>query len=228
MVEWWTYAAEDFVPYSARSYWRLIERHNGAIWPTQVVAIAGGLACLWQVMWPRPIVIRALMVGFAIAWAWIAWAFLLSTYQDLNWAAPYLAAGYFVQAGMLAVVALLAPTPIRSPIGLQRSAGACVLAYAVLFHPLLPLITDRALATSEVVAVVPDPTALATIGFLLSTLHTRTALVLCLLPAMSCVLSAMTQSVLAQTEALLLITGLLVAFFGVAAAWIEGGGRREF
>jgi hypothetical protein len=39
MREWWTYSAEDFLLFSSRSYWRLIERHNEALWPAQIMAL---------------------------------------------------------------------------------------------------------------------------------------------------------------------------------------------
>ena len=47
MSEWWTYRLSDFLMFSPRTYWRLIENYNQAIWPAQVVALAAGLVLLW-------------------------------------------------------------------------------------------------------------------------------------------------------------------------------------
>ena len=43
MPEWWTYALSDFLLFSPRTYYRLIERHNAAVWPAQIVTLGLGL-----------------------------------------------------------------------------------------------------------------------------------------------------------------------------------------
>ena len=51
MSEWWTYTLSDFLLFSARTYYRLFELYNLAIWPAQSVALALGsivLALLWR------------------------------------------------------------------------------------------------------------------------------------------------------------------------------------
>ena len=35
MSEWWTYSLSDFLLFSPRTYYRLFELYNLAIWPTQ-------------------------------------------------------------------------------------------------------------------------------------------------------------------------------------------------
>ena len=35
MPEWWTYSLSDFLMFSPRTYYRLFELHNAAIWPAQ-------------------------------------------------------------------------------------------------------------------------------------------------------------------------------------------------
>ena len=46
MSEWWTYSLSDFLMFSPRTYYRLFELYNAAIWPAQLVAIALGVAIL--------------------------------------------------------------------------------------------------------------------------------------------------------------------------------------
>jgi hypothetical protein len=43
MSEWWTYALSDFLLFSPRTYYRLIERHNAAVWPGQILSLGLGL-----------------------------------------------------------------------------------------------------------------------------------------------------------------------------------------
>ena len=46
MSEWWTYSLSDFLLFSPRTYYRLFELYNAAIWPAQMLALALGLAIL--------------------------------------------------------------------------------------------------------------------------------------------------------------------------------------
>ena len=51
MSEWWTYSLLDFLLFSPRTYYRLFELYNLAVWPWHVLAIVLGLAVL--VFWLR-------------------------------------------------------------------------------------------------------------------------------------------------------------------------------
>ena len=51
MSEWWTYSLSDLLLFSPRTYYRLFELHNLAVWPWHVLAILLGLAVL--VLWLR-------------------------------------------------------------------------------------------------------------------------------------------------------------------------------
>ena len=51
MSEWWTYSLSDFLLFSPRTYYRLFELYNLAIWPAQILALALGLAIL--ALWLR-------------------------------------------------------------------------------------------------------------------------------------------------------------------------------
>ncbi len=44
MSEWWTYSLSDFLLFSPRTYYRLSELYNIAIWPAQIVMLALGVA----------------------------------------------------------------------------------------------------------------------------------------------------------------------------------------
>jgi len=44
MSEWWTYRLTSFLLFSPRTYYRLLELYNLAIWPAQLAGMAIGLA----------------------------------------------------------------------------------------------------------------------------------------------------------------------------------------
>ena len=53
MSEWWTYSPENFLMFSARTYYRLFERHNAALWPGHIVALLAG-AAVFALLWRQP------------------------------------------------------------------------------------------------------------------------------------------------------------------------------
>jgi hypothetical protein len=46
MSEWWTYRPHDFLLFAPRTYYRLFDLYNEAVWPLHIAAAAIGLAVL--------------------------------------------------------------------------------------------------------------------------------------------------------------------------------------
>ena len=108
MSEWWTYTLSDFLLFSPRTYYRLIELYNLAIWPAQIVGVAIGLAIVALLVTKcggRDRIIAGLL---AACWLWIAWAFHYQRYAQINWAAPWFAAAFAFQALLLVGLGVLA------------------------------------------------------------------------------------------------------------------------
>ena len=82
MAEWWTYALPDFLLFSPRTYYRLFELYNAAVWPGQVLAAAAGLAIVAMLRKPRPWQGRVVAVLLAACWLWIAWAYQRDAWGD--------------------------------------------------------------------------------------------------------------------------------------------------
>src|SRR5262245_21982907 len=98
MSEWWTYRLYDFLLFTPRTYYRLFELYNAAIWPAQFVAIALGvlllLMCARRAGRPATMLLAAL-------WIWVAVAFLALRYATINWAATYAAWAFGAEAALL-------------------------------------------------------------------------------------------------------------------------------
>jgi hypothetical protein len=167
MSEWWTYTLSDFLLFSPRTYYRLFELHNAAWWPVHVVAVAGGVAIVVLAKRDGPAAGRAVAAMLAVAWAWVAWAFLWQRYATINWAAPWLAAAFVVQAVLFGIFAI-------RPRGLALASGPAslvhtglaVAASGVLAYPLASIALGRGIAAAEVFGMAPDPTVFATLGIL--------------------------------------------------------------
>lgn len=161
MSEWWTYRLSDFLMFSPRTYWRLVELYNRELWPAQLAATLLGAALL-VLAW-RGRFTRAVPAVLAAGWLWTAWAFLAQRYADINWGARYLAMAFCAQALLLlALTAASKPPDHRS----GRATGA-LLALAALAYPATALLWGRPWAQAETLGLMPDPTALYTLGLLL-------------------------------------------------------------
>jgi hypothetical protein len=189
MSEWWTYSLSDFLMFSSRSYYRLIESYNAAFWPAHVLALVAGVIVLGAIARPRQHLQRIAALVLTAAWGWVAWAYHLERYAEINTAAPYFAAAFAVQALLLcwlayrpANAANAAPPPQRMALGLT---GLAIFAY-----PLLALARDGGTwRQTEVFAIVPDPTVVATLGALLAW---RASATLWLIPVLWCLVSGAT------------------------------------
>jgi hypothetical protein len=168
MSEWVTYSLSDFLLFSPRTYYRLFELHNRAIWPAQILTLALGLAILWLARrggaW-RSRLIAAILTG---CWLWVAWAYHLQRYATINWAATYFAAGFALEALLLAWIGIVrGALPVRHGGSAIGRAGLLIFLFALLVQPLIALLLGRPWIQAEAFGAAPDPTALATLGVLL-------------------------------------------------------------
>ena len=167
MSEWWTYTLSDFLLFSPRTYYRLFELHNAAWWPVHFVAVVGGVAIVILAKRDGPAAGRAVAAMLAVAWAWVAWAFLWQRYATINWAASWLTAAFLVQTVLFGLCAM-------RPRGLALASapaslvytGLAVAACGVLAYPLVGIALGRGIAAAEVFGMAPDPTVFATLGIL--------------------------------------------------------------
>jgi hypothetical protein len=165
MSEWWTYTLSDFLLFSPRTYYRLIERHNAAVWPAHIAALALGAAVLALLRRPAPWQGRAVAGMLALLWAWVGWAFVGGRYATINWAAGYLAWLFAIEAALLAWIGV-ARGGLRFRADRSR-AGLMLYVAALALYPLLSLPLGRGAAQAETFGVTPDPTAVGTVGLLL-------------------------------------------------------------
>ncbi|HSI56673.1 MAG TPA: DUF6064 family protein [Ideonella sp.] len=165
MSEWWTYRPSDFLMFAPRTYWRLFEQQNEAWWPAQPLLLLAGLGwLLWLTRRGSPS-LRTGAAGLAAASAFVGWAFMLQRYAPVNWAAAGFAAVFFALALALAVAAALGELRVANG-RIRRRVGLALLAAGLLAWPLLAPAFGRPWLQAEIFALAPDPTAIATLGFL--------------------------------------------------------------
>jgi hypothetical protein len=211
MSQWWTYRPEDFLLFSPRVYWRMFELHNAAFWPLHLATLAAGLTIILLV--PRSPPRPGPWVGLILAalWALVGWTFLWSRYAAINWSIVYVAPAFGVQALLLAIAAA------RGGLALGRKdagawLGVLFMAIGVVAYPLLPPLFERPWRSAEVFGIAPDPTAIATLGVLL-TASGRLAPLLSAIPLLWLLLSGLTLQTMGDSQAWLplLAAGTAVA-----------------
>jgi hypothetical protein len=169
MPEWWTYSLSDFLLFSPRTYYRLFELYNATIWPGQVLAVAIGIAIaamLWQPKLWKGRVVAALL---AICWLWIAWAYFLTRYATINWAAPYVAVAFTGEALLFILIGATGRFYPHPAAHWPNRVGVGIYVFALVIQPLLGPLAGRSWSQVEIFGIAPDPTATATLGVLLRT-----------------------------------------------------------
>ncbi len=165
----WTYSLSSFLLFSARTYYRLFELTNAEIWPLQILALGLGFAALAFSLGRSGWNGRAIAAILAASWLFVAWAYLFTRYDTINWIARYLAVGFALEAALLVWIGGIRDRfDPRSDTAARASRGMVL--YALAVQPLIgPLLLGRPWTQVELFGVAPDPTVAATLGFLLAT-----------------------------------------------------------
>src|SRR5262249_30579984 len=159
MSEWWTYSLSDFLLFAPRTYYRLFELYNAAIWPGQIAAIALGLVLLALLRAPGRAGGRVVAAILAGGWLWVAWAYLLTRYATINWAAPWFAAAFAAEALLLLLVgAIGGRLDLGGTANWVRRAGVALFLFALAVQPLIGPLLGRPWRQVEIFGIAPDPT----------------------------------------------------------------------
>jgi Family of unknown function (DUF6064) len=154
-----------------------------------------GLA-LWVALWQgRAWAPRAAFALLGLAWLWVAWGFHWQRFASINSAVPWYAAAFAIE-GLL----LLAWAVTKPAIAMRgRGIGLALLLVGLLAHPAIGAVLGLPWRQAAVFALAPDPTALGTLGVLLTTQPFRRSFARWLLwpiPLLWCVIAGLTLATL--------------------------------
>lgn len=230
MPEWWTYSLSDFLLFSPRTYYRLIERYNLAIWPAHLFALALGLTIAALLSRTTPGRSRVVAALLAALWAWVGWVFVATRYATINWAASWLAGLFAVEVLLLGWLGVVTGQLCFRWEKDERSRfGAALFAASLCLYPLLGPALGRGWAQSELFGIAPDPTVLATIGLLLLARGSpRVRGAVLAPPVVWCLLSGATLLAMGSPEAWIVLGALVVVVgFSSQAVTRPRSGRRS-
>jgi hypothetical protein len=224
MPEWWTYRPSDFLLFSPRTYYRMIERYNEALWPFHILALTLGCVVLVLLLRRRPAEPRIIWPSVAVLWGWIAWAFLWRRYSTINWAVPYLLPLFALQALLLLGTGWARKPFSFAPEGrAKRVFGLILLAGSVALYPVVAPLAGRPWRQAEVFGMTPDPTAIATVGLTLLA-NRGTSGWLLVIPVLWCLISGFTLWAMGSPEAWL---PPAAALLGVSSTWLPRPGSSR-
>jgi hypothetical protein len=227
MSEWWTYRLSSFLLFSPRTYYRLFELYNEAIWPAQLVALALGGAILALSFRGGAQAARLAAAILAGLWLFVALAFHGARYATINWAATWFAAGFAIEAALLVWAGTIRSAIILRPrTGLAARAGLAMFLFALLVEPLLGPLLGRKWSALELFGLAPDPTAVATLGLVLA--GGRPSWFLLAIPLVWCAVSGATLWTIEAPDAFVLPLAAALAVLLAAAQTAEGLPRRLF
>lgn len=166
MDEWVSYSLSDLLLFSPFSYFRLYELSNESLWPWQVPLLLMAIGCAWFI---RRANLRSAWLLLATLWAFVAWWFFHLHYGQIYPAAGGFGVLFGIEAALLLLIVFGGQhwfgEPQTDPIG---RIGWILFFYALLFHPLSTVLMGRPGSGVELFGIAPDPTALGTLGLLLS------------------------------------------------------------
>ena len=170
MPEWWSYGLSDFLLFSPRTYYRLIERYNETVWPLHLFTAGLGVAIAVVLRRPTPARSRAVFATVALLWIWVSWSFVWRRYATINWAASYLVWLPLIDAGLLLWLGAVSGrlTLVRRA-GVWGYAGTVTFVAGLVLYPMFAPMLGRGWSQAEAFGVMPEPTAVATLGVLLLT-----------------------------------------------------------
>jgi hypothetical protein len=210
MEDWLTYRLSDLLLFSPRTYYRLFELHNRALWPAHLALLGAGVSIAVLVRRGTPWSSSAAAALLSGCWLFVAWAYHLQRYATINWVARYFAAAFALQALLIAWsgVARRRLRFARPEGGLGRAAFG-VLLFALFVEPLVGPLVGREWTQLETFGAAPDPTVIATLG-ILATVSPRPPRRLLVIPALWCAISGATLWALGAPDALVVpIAGLI-------------------
>ena len=214
MNEWTSYQLQDFIPFTAEVYFRLLERMGETFWPLHLLTLALGAATLALALKHRT---RLACLLPAPLWAFVAVAFFIQRYAALNWAGGYAGDTFIAQAVLLVVIALtgwgMDKTPSRTSPPVVM--GIAIALFGLILMPLMAPLSGGSWYQTEVFGIHADPTAVTTLGLALIMLRGFALWIAAIIPALWLVVSGLTLQALDSTVSVVLFAVLAITLVGL-------------
>lgn len=201
-----SYSLQDFMPFTADIYFRLLERMGEIYWPLHLLMLILGLVtcCL---AWKHRARLAAVFI--APAWGFVAYAFFMQLYAELNWAGGYMAYLFITQAILLLLMALTQIGLDTRPHPGVSALGIVIVFAGLMGMPFIGPLTGGSWFQAEVFGLHPDPTAVTTLGLSVILFRSWYLWLIAVIPALWLLYSGLTLWALGAAPAAMVILVLL-------------------
>ncbi len=219
MNGWSSYALQDFIPFTADIYFRLLERMNETFWPLHLMTLVLGLVAIWLAVKNRS---RLACLLIAPVWAFVGFAFFIQRYAELNWAGGYIGYFFVAQAILLILIALtgkgLDNASYKRP---SAVIGIAIALVGLIVWPFITLLTGGSWLQAEVFGIHADPTAITTLGLSLIMFRGWALWLITIIPALWLLISGLTLWVLGAPASIMLFIVLAIGIIGLIWKSVE-------
>ncbi|WGL17993.1 DUF6064 family protein [Microbulbifer bruguierae] len=224
MSDWASYQIQDFIPFTADVYFRLLAQLGESFWPLQLLTLSTGVTALVMALTGHYRVALALL---APLWVLVGLAFFGERYTRLNWAGGYFCWAWLLQGALLALLAasgrgLARPRSLLDP---ATQSGLLISLCGLVGFPLLAPVIGHSWRQAEVFGLHPDPTAAVTVGVLLLAVRGPLLWVVAVIPVLWLVVSGVTLKVLDSPWFPLLFVLAVAAFAGLISGFRASSSR---
>lgn len=197
------------MPFSSEAFFGVFTSYNHAVWPAQLVLIAGAVVALALAVWRGERASRSIWGFLAVLWLWTGVAYHIAHFSAVNPAAYGFGALFLLEALLFFWVGVIRGAhPFGPPRGTVGALGALMLLYALVVYPLLGSLTGHAWFDSPTFGA-PCPAVIYTLGMLL--LVRRVPAWLLVIPVLWAVVGTSAVFVFGVTQDAGLLVSALVA-----------------
>lgn len=126
------------MPFSTEQFFEVFRRYNEAVWPAQLLLLAGGLVTLVLAFRPGRRAGRAASAILAVLWLWMGAVYHIGSFRKINPVAVVFGVVFVLQAGLFAWMGV---SRGRLTFHAERSArgvaGAFLILYALGIYPIV-------------------------------------------------------------------------------------------
>lgn len=218
IASWSSYSVEDFLPFTARTFFRLIERHNEALWPWQLVMLACGLVVGLYVLAGSN---RRALFLLGVVWVAVGTMYFFRSFSELIWVAEIFGWIFVAQGVLLGGAGLTgwAVEPGRRTLRtVSGILGVGLAAVGLLLYPVAGLVgAESGWLRAEGFGVFPEPTAVTTLGLLFLLVRGPWIWVFLLLPILWCLVGGTVLWGLGAWQAWLPVSAAAIALGGAVS-----------
>jgi len=204
-----SFSLRDLLIFSPESYFKLFELSNKALWPFHIVLGLLAIAALVLLYKRQRFTSKLIFIWLGLVWTFVGYWYFGFYYSQINTYAHIISVAFWAEACLLFIYAFYAnhesintlvtsiPSTSLTPTKTSNKKwrllmGGALIFYGLLVHPIVSLsIWNQTLSRLELFSIAPDPTAIATVGFILL-LPVRGYLLLIAIPCLWLLFSIMT------------------------------------